>query len=220
VLAVAVLVVLQVRHVRSVRSERGAVLDAVVPLFAEAQVTQDGIGFPSLTGRYEGERVKVELVVDTLALRELPRLWLVVTVLTEIPVAGAVDILLRPRSSDVISPGARFAHEHAAPADWPADIRVVTAEPGSPDFEVLRCTLPLLEDRDTKALTITPRGVRVVQRLVSGQVGQYRVVRRAKFEVELERERMIALLDAALGIARDIELSAGFGALLADVDPH
>lgn len=214
------LVAIQVRHVRRVRAERGAVLGGVEPLFTGAEVTQDGIGFPSLTGLYEGERVKLELVVDNLALRELPRLWLVVTVLTEIPLAGPVDILLRPRTSDMISPGGRFRHEHAPPAGWPADIRVATAEPGPPPFDALAAALPLLEDPETKALTLTPRGVRVVQRLASGQIGQYRVVRRSKFEVDLERERMVALLDDAIGIARQVGLAAGFAALLADGDPH
>jgi hypothetical protein len=203
---VAVLVTIQVRHVRSVKAERGAVLDGILPLFSEAEVSQDGIGFPSLSGRYDGERVKLELVVDALALRELPRLWLVVTVLTEIPLAGAVDIVLRPRTSDVISPGTRWRHEHAPPARWPDDIRVVTREPGRPAFDLLACALPLLEDPDTKALTLTPRGVRAVQRLASGEVGSFRVTRRAKFEIELERARMIALLDAVIGIAREIEM--------------
>jgi hypothetical protein len=203
---VAVLVALQVRHVRSVRAQRGAVLDGIEPLFSEAEVTQDGIGFPTLTGRYDGERVKLELVVDALALRELPKLWLVVTVLSEIPVAGAVDIVLRPRTSDMISPGARWRYQHAPPAGWPADLRVATREPDPPAFDLLACALPLLEEPDTKALTLTPRGVRAVQRLASGQIGQFRVTRRAKFDVELERERMIALLDAVIGIAREIEM--------------
>jgi hypothetical protein len=203
---VAVLVAIQVRHVRSVKAERAAVLGAIEPLFSEVEVKQDGIGFPKLTGRYDGERVKVEFVVDALALRELPRLWLVVTVLTEIPLAGATDIVLRPRTSDIISPGVRWRHQHAPPAGWPADIRVVTREPGRPAFDLLAGALPLLEDPDTKALTLTPRGVRAVQRLASGEIGRFRITRRAKFEVELERERMIALLDAAIGIAREIEM--------------
>jgi hypothetical protein len=209
---VAVLVVIQVRHVRSVKAERRAVLGAIEPLFSDTEIKQDGIGFPSLSGQYDGERVKVELVVYALALRELPQLWLVVTVLTEIPLAGAVDIVMRPRSSDVISPGTRWRHEHAPPAGWPLDIRVVTREPGPPAFDLLACTVPLLKDPDTKALTLTPRGVRAVQRLAAGEIGSFRVTRRAKFEVELGRERMIALLDDVIGIAREIEMD-GLNAL-------
>jgi hypothetical protein len=219
VLAVAVLVALQVRHVRHVRAQRGAVLDDVAPLFADAEVTQDGIGFPSLTGTYDGDRVKVELVVDTLALRELPRLWLVVTVFTEVAIAGPVDVLLRPRTADIVSPGGRFAHEHAPPAGWPADVRIATAQPEPPPFAALEDALPLLEDERTKALTVTPRGVRVVQLLAKGQIGQYRVVRRAKFEAEVERAQLTAMIDAAVRIAHDVEVSAGLEKLLAGADP-
>jgi hypothetical protein len=215
VLAAGILVALQVRHVRRVRAERAAVLRDVAPLFDGAEIAQDGIGFPTLTGTYAGDRVKVELVVDTLALRELPRLWLVVTVFAEVAISGPVDILLRPRSSDIVSPGGRFPYEHAVPPGWPADVRISTAGPEPPPFAALEDALPLLEDARTKALTVTPRGVRVVQLLASGQVGQYRVARRPKFEVELERERVTSLIDAAVGIARDVELSAGLAALLA-----
>lgn len=215
VLAVAVLVALQVRHVRHVRAQRGAVLRDVLPLFAGAEVAQDGIGFPTLTGTYAGERVKVELVVDTLALRELPRLWLVVTVFTEVAIGGPVDILLRPRTADMISPGGRFRYEHAPPAGWPADVRIATAQPQPPPFGALADSVPLLEDERTKALTVTPRGVRVVQLLAKGQIGQYRVVRRAKFEVEVERAQLTGMVDAAVRIAHDVELSAGLAELLA-----
>jgi hypothetical protein len=219
VLAAAILVALQVHHVRRVRAERGALLRDVAPLFGQAEVVQDGIGFPALTGTYAGERVKVELVVDTLALRELPRLWLVVTVFAEVAVAGPVDILLRPRTSDIISPGGRFRYEHVPPPGWPADVRIATSGPAAPPLDALAEALPLLEDARTKALTVAPRGVRVVQLLASGQVGQYRVVRRAKFEVDLERERLTELIDAAVGIARAIELSAGLTALLSGGEP-
>jgi hypothetical protein len=217
--AAAILVALQVRHVRRVRAERGAILCDVAALFGQAEVAQDGIGFPTLTGTYAGERVKVELVVDTLALRELPRLWLVVTVFAEVAVPGPVDILLRPRTADMISPGGRFHYEHAPPLGWPADIRIATSGPEPPPLAALAEALPLLEDRRTKALTVAPRGVRVVQLLASGEVGQYRVVRRPKFEVELERARLTGLIDAAVGIARAIELSAGLTALLAGREP-
>jgi hypothetical protein len=114
----------------------------------------------------------------------------------------------------MISPGGRFRYEHAAPPGWPVDVRIATALPERPPFAALEDALPLLEDTRTKALTITPRGVRVAQLLAKGQVGQYRVVRRPKFEVELERARVTSLIDAAVGIARAVDLSAGLAALL------
>ena len=57
---IAVLVAVQVRHVRRVKAERRAVFDAVAPLFTDAEIRQDGIGFPSLTGVYDGDRVRVQ----------------------------------------------------------------------------------------------------------------------------------------------------------------
>jgi hypothetical protein len=203
--AVLVLAAIQTRHRRSVGRERRAVLGRVEGLFSEVTVTQDGIGYPSLRGRWHGHWVKLDLVVDTLAMRQLPTLWLLVSVLRPLPVRTPIDITLRPRSSDIVSAGTGFAYEHDAPAGWPPDLRVTTPEPALPPLEALDGLIELLEQPTTKGVLIAPGGVRVVHALASGAVGQYRVSRRPKFAFAVEPERVTALLRAADAVADRVD---------------
>jgi hypothetical protein len=212
--AAAGLAATQTRHRRRVGRERRAVFAEVEGLFTEATVTQDGIGYPSLRGRRDGHAVKLELVVDTLALRQLPTLWLLVTVLRPLPVRTPVDITLRPRSSDIVSAGTGFAYEHEPPAGWPADLRVATPEPAIPPLEALDDMVELLELPTTKGLLLAPGGVRIVHELARGAVGQHRVVRRPRFAVALAPERVLALLQAATAVADRVEdVGSGLGAV-------
>jgi hypothetical protein len=174
-------------------------------LFTDVTVAQDGIGYPSLRGKRNGHTVKVELVVDTLAMRQLPALWMIVSVLRPLPVRTPIDITLRPRSSDIVSAGTSFAYEHVAPDGWPADLRVTTPEPALPPLEALDEFVELLEQPTTKGLVIAPGGVRIVHELARGAVGQYRVVRRPKFRFVVEPARLAALLDVAEAVGDRVE---------------
>jgi hypothetical protein len=205
--AVVVLGAIQVRHRRAVGRERRAVLDEVAPLFDDVEITQDGIGFPSLRGRRNGHTVTVALSVDTLTMRRLPTLWMLVSVLRRLPVRTPIDITLRPRPSDIVSAGLGFRYEHPVPADWPRDIRVATPEPALPPLEALEDFVELLELPTTKGVLIAPGGVRIVHELARGAVGQYRVVRRPKFRFSVDAERLLALIDAAEAIGDRVEAS-------------
>jgi hypothetical protein len=203
--AILGLAAIQTRHSRRVGRERGAVLRSVEGLFTDVTVTQNGIGYPSLRGRWRGHWVKVELVVDTLALRQLPSLYMLVSVLRPLPVRTPVDITLRWRPTDIVSAGTGFSYEHAIPPGWPADVRVTTPEPSLPPLEALDDFVELLEQPSTKGLLIAPGGVRVVHALASGAVGQYRVVRRPKFAFSVEPERLEALMRVADAVGDRVE---------------
>jgi hypothetical protein len=204
-IAAIVLAVIQTRHRRSVGRQRRAVLAGVQGLFTEVTVSQDGIGYPSLRGRWNGHWVKLDLAVDTLAMRQLPTLWMLVSVLRPLPVRTPIDITLRPRTSDIVSAGTSFAFEHAVPPGWPRDVRVTTPEPALPPLEALDDAVELLEQPTTKGLLIAPGGVRIVHALASGAVGQYRVVRRPKFAFAVEPARVEALLQQADAVADRVE---------------
>jgi hypothetical protein len=203
--AILVLAAIQRQHSRRVGRQRRAVFTSVEALFSEVTVTQDGIGYPSLRGRWNGHWVKLDLAVDTLAMRQLPTLWMLVSVLRPLPVRTPVDITLRPRSSDIVSAGIRFAYEHVPPEGWPPDVRVATPEPALPPLEALDEFVAFLEQPSTKGLLVAPGGVRIVHALASGAVGQYRVVRRPKFAFAVEPERVTALLELASAVADRVD---------------
>lgn len=206
VVAVALMVTFQVRQVRRVGRERRAAVAPVAGLLSEAVVTQDGIGYPTVTGRRHGREVKVALVVDTLTVRQLPRLWLTVSVQRRLPIEAPLDVVLRPLSTDIVSPGQRFAYEHPVPVGWPEHIRIASPQPMRlPPLDELDELARLLHDPHTKNVLLAPGGVRIVHELARGDVASYRVVRRPSFRFALEDARVRDLLDTADAVGDALE---------------
>lgn len=173
---------------RADAAERAQLFDEVVPLLADARLSGDpSRGYPVLTGRWEGRPVTVRALVDTLALRKLPVLWVEVLVERPLEVAGTVNVLLRPQGCEVFSPDAGFPHELPPPPGVPRPSRVscAGADRAPTPAALARALDPaadLLADPVTKELGIGRRGVRVVLRVAEGDQASYRTTRRAVFD--------------------------------------
>lgn len=202
VVAVGVLIGVQRAHAQRIAAERRALLADALPLFEDATVSQLGIGYPTLNGTDGGHRVAVQLVVDSLTLRRLPRLWLVVSVFRPTGLPGPVDILCEPQVPAMVTPAERFRHVHAAPAGWPDDVRIATPGPAAPGLEPFGEAVAVLAEPETKGILAGPGGVRIVQELARGDLGHWRVVRRVKFDVDaVSRARIARLVAAAQQVA-------------------
>jgi hypothetical protein len=202
VIAVGILIGVQRAHAQRVAAERRALLQGALPLLGDASISQHGIGYPTLNGTDGGHRVQVQLVVDSLTLRRLPRLWLVVSVFRPTGLGTPVDILCEPQVPAMVTPADRFRHVHPVPEGWPADVRIATPGPQSPDLQAFDPAVAVLKDPATKGILAGPGGVRVVQELARGDLGHWRLVRRVKFDVEPpSRARVERLLHAARQVA-------------------
>jgi hypothetical protein len=204
VITVVLLVRLQATHVRRVGTERRAILGRVQDVLDESSLTQQGIDYPVLTGRYRGAPVTVALIVDTVTLRRLPTLWLSVTRRQPLPLSGPVDMLLRPSATDIVSPGEQFPTQHHVPSTWPAHIRVATPSGGTVDFSQLAVVLPVLQDQRTKDVLLTPAGARLVAELARAELGHYRIVKRSKFNASLSADELVAALDALCSMTQGL----------------
>lgn len=205
VLAVALMIWSQVRAGRRVKRIRRDAVVCAQGALTDVRVVQDGIGYPTMHGRFGEHAAKVELIVDTVTLRQLPRLWLAVTVKCPTSVSVPVDIVLRPLPTDIVSPGARFPYEHPVPPDWPPHIRIATPSPEPmPLLRELAALRSVLGEQETKSVLLAPRGVRIVTELARGDVALHRVARRADFRFELAESRLRWVLADALAIADDV----------------
>lgn len=202
------LVRLQTTHVQRVAAERRSILANVCRVLERSQLAQRGVDFPVLTGHYRGAPVTVAIIVDTVTLRQLPTLWLSVTRRQPLPLSGPVDLLLRPSTTDIVSPGERFPVEHPVPPAWPAHIRVATPLGGRPDFCELSAALPLLHDKRTKDVLLTPAGARLVAELARAELGHYRLFKRSRFDPKLSAGELTVALDAVCAMMDGIHLAA------------
>jgi hypothetical protein len=185
-LAAAALVVLAVayREIRRSRAERAArdgLFDAVVWMLSDARVHTGPGRYPVLTGSHGGHPVRADVVVDSLTLRKLPLLWLVVTVSRPVAVDGTVGVLTRPGGTEVFSRNASLAHRVPTPDGFPVPARIATSRAVDVPRRVLAALGERVRDDRVKEIEAGPAGVRVVYRLAEADQGRYRAGRRVDF---------------------------------------
>src|SRR5262249_19784242 len=95
-LALLALVFVYRRDRRRLQQVRARYFDDCLSLFAAPTMTQDDVDFPALEATYRGRRVRLQPLVDHVAVRKLPSLWLLLTVFEDLPCGGTLDLLLRP----------------------------------------------------------------------------------------------------------------------------
>lgn len=164
-------------------SARAQVFDECSALLTDATLAGGRAAYPTLRGSHHGLPIKLEALVDTLAWRKLPALWLKIDILQALPVAGTLDYLLRPLNHEFWSPANDLPHDLPVPSDWPAHASLRTNQLAM--AEVLGRLDPYRDafgDERFKELLITPRGLRVVYLAGQGARLHYGVLRRAEFD--------------------------------------
>lgn len=139
-------------------------------------------GYPPLAGRFGGLPVRIQAVVDTLAVRKLPALWLLVTIPTPLPIGATFDLMMRPAGPTTFSNFDDLPETLARPPDFPehAVIRSDDTNHVVP-AHVIAPHLGLFRDGRAKELLITPKGLRIVWHLAEADRVRYGVFRQADF---------------------------------------
>ena len=71
--------------------------------------------------------MEVEPLVDHVAFRKIPSLWVLVTVFGEIPYGGVFDLLVRPQNVEFYSPSSTLGTIIPNPPGWPREATLRTA---------------------------------------------------------------------------------------------
>jgi hypothetical protein len=193
---------LEFRRAREARAARARLFDAVLEVLDGAQLRTDPVGYPVLTGEHGGHPLRVEAVVDTLALRKLPILWLFVTVHRPFPLGSPIDALARPLGTEFFSPNASFGHQLPVPADFPVHARIAAARPTELAPAALGTIGELMRDVRVKEVQAGPTGARIGYQLAEAAQGPYRTGRRADFGAHrLQPATLVGLLDGLSALA-------------------
>jgi len=160
------------------------------------------VGLPELQGRYRGHPVRIRAVVDTLAVRKLPALWLLVTIPEPMPIKATFDLMMRPAGPTTFSNFDRLPDTLDPLPDFPLHGVVRSDDPDHlPPAHVISPHLGLFADPPAKELLITPKGVRIVWQLGEGSRGAYGIFRQAEFgDVRLEPALLGSILDRLMAI--------------------
>ncbi|MCB1380077.1 MAG: hypothetical protein KDK89_17165 [Alphaproteobacteria bacterium] len=180
----------------------------ILPLLANARLDDPRTaGVHRLIGDYQGLPVQVQTVVDTLAVRKLPSLWLMVTIPVPLPVTAIFDLMMRPSGPTSFSNFDHLPETVERPADFPehAVIRTDDSTHMVPAHVVRPHLAPFFDTR-AKELLISPKGIRMVVQIGEGDRARYGVFRQASFAgARVEAETLRDVLDRLIAIRQDIE---------------
>ncbi len=173
------------RERQTIVSRRRAILDPVAPLFGNPRIATDGAGIPKLEGRYRGLDLRIELIPDSMTIKRLPQLWLSVTALQPLPIAGAgVAILIRPSGADFYSLTEKMSERLVPPSSlpWENIVRGETGKSAATLAKLAPGAALILADPKVKEVAATKRGVRIVTQLAEGKRGEHLLLRQCDFE--------------------------------------
>jgi hypothetical protein len=164
------------------------------------------VGYPRLCGRFGELPAQVQPVVDTLAVRRLPVLWLLVTLQGALPVKAKLDLMMRPAGPTTFSNFDLLPVTLDRPVGFPDqavlrtdDVRQVLSP------EVLRPHMDMFADPCAKELLISPNGVRIVWMLAEGDRVRYGLLRQADFHgIDLDPDLLRMLLGKLMAVRQSV----------------
>jgi hypothetical protein len=135
-----------------------------------------------LQGEYQGHRFQIQSIIDTLATRKLPSLWLMVTLPEPQSTTATIDMMLRASGPTTFSNFDFLPHTLPTPKGFPeqATIRSDDEHATVPVSAILP-HLDLFHGRRGKELLISPKGLRLVVQAAEADRARYGVFREANF---------------------------------------
>ena len=208
VAGIAALLWTQVRDVLERRAERLRYVAGILPLLDDPKLNTRAADFPTVSGRYRGHVVRIEPHTDTIAVRKLPSLWLLVTMRDALPLPATLGVMMRPRNVEYWSPFDTLTVDLERPANWPegANIRSDVAAGAGELRRFIEPHLDFLRDPKGKEILITPKGVRFTWLAEEGERSAYMVLRQAKFSGDpLDPDVARGLLDRCLSVIEAVK---------------
>lgn len=163
-------------------------------------------GYRKVTATYRGQPVMIEPIVDTLNVRKLPVLWLMVTAPGPVAVAATFDLMMRASGLEVFSSYRELEHSVDPPAGFPEWAGIRSDDPARlPPHEIVERYLARFHDGTGKELLITPKGLRMVVMVDQADRGGYLVFRDARFAADrLAPDAVRSILDDLLTLRADL----------------
>jgi hypothetical protein len=195
-------------NAKAKRADQGRVLfEPVYGLFVAHELKREQtVGVWTLTGRYRDHLFQLKSVVDTLATRKLPSLWLMVTLQEPQPVSATTDLMMRAAAPSSFSNFDFLPHTIATPQGFPeqATIRSDVATAGFATHKMAR-HLDVFHFGRGKEFLVSPNGLRIVIQLAEGDRARYGVLREASFEnVQVETNLVQQVMDTLIDMRNDL----------------
>lgn len=177
-------------------------------LFEDAEIKQgDAIGTWKLYGKFKGRFFQVQTIVDTLATRKLPILWLMITMPRPLPISGSTNLMMRPSGPTSFSNFDFLPYTIPLPANFPehAVLKTDGANFVSPILEI-SSHLELFHNGTGKELLVSPKGLRIVAVAAQADRARYGVFREANFgDTVIETDLAESILNTLISLHKSLE---------------
>lgn len=216
ILLIAVILGMALWLYRKFQSDQQKTKFARLALFTEAidllehpEMQQDGLGFPVLTGTYQDYEVKFTLIEDSLAVRKIPPLWLMVTIQGKQAIQGSLDLIVRPQNNEFYSPAWQWQGNLQVPSHWPQH-SIIKYQDAPVDVALIDAEIPkMFADDRMKELLISSRAARLTYMAKQAERGEYLIMRNAIFNGEaIPKEVVEKILKQAIHIRQLLEKGA------------
>lgn len=203
----AILVAVFRREAARRAAQRRALTAALQEVLTNITVTTLPSGYEKVTGTWQGWTVIIEPIVDTLAVRKLPALWLAITMPSALPVRASFDLMMRPTGTEIFSGFRDLPVAVVRPPGFPEEAQIRTDHiEGMPDERVIARHLGPFEDGTAKELLIMPHGLRTVWLAGEAARGQYLIFRDAEFGAKtITPAEWTAKLELMRNLREDLE---------------
>jgi hypothetical protein len=179
----------------------------VISLFKNPSIS-DGIAIGSrrCDGEYAGENFQLQTITDTLAVRKLPSLWLMVTLPSKLPVTAKLNMMMRPAGPTSFSNFDFLDHMISAPAGFPEHAVLRSDKPsGFANLQSVKRHLSLFANTKFKELLITPQGLRIVMQAAEADRAYYGVLRNARFnDTRIDPAIVKQIMDTLLALKTEL----------------
>ncbi|MFD2055184.1 hypothetical protein ACFSQT_31900 [Mesorhizobium calcicola] len=152
-------------------------------VIADAADVSDGTaGVVTWEGSWNGRRVQLRTIVDTLATRKLPTRWLSISITEKVAVPGTFDMMMRPGSPTTFSNFDHLDHTLPKAPGFPVESVLRTDRRGARFPQgIIASHIEIFSEGRAKELLITPKGIRIVWLLAEAERARYGVFRQAEF---------------------------------------
>jgi hypothetical protein len=185
---------------------RNRIFNECLPLLTNVQQRLDKAKLPILEGDYDGYKVSMSIVEDTLGWRKVPPLWLLIKVEANVHTKGTLDYIVRPSNNEFYSPSWQWNENLAIPANWPQHA-IIKYQHQAVDLALIDSFIPpLFADSNMKELLVVPNFTRLTYMVKQAERGEYLIMRNAIYEnTPISKKIVEALLMQTISIRRNVE---------------
>ncbi|HDY84223.1 hypothetical protein LCGC14_0538980 [marine sediment metagenome] len=190
----------------AIKNNRAMLLSDCNSMLDNSATSYESNGFPIIKGRYRDFDVQLNLIPDTIVMRKVPPLWLMVSIKANKQSKGSMDFIVRPQNSEFYSPGWRWDGLFKVPATWP-QYSIAKYNDTTASISVLDKFVPdLFKDEKVKQLLVMPDSLRITYMAKQGIRGEYLLTRGAVFdEHAINSDEVKKIIEYAIEIRKNIE---------------